>query len=30
MYISLDYDPTNGTISVGDIWYADTLGLHGG
>ena len=21
------YDPTNGTISCGDIWYFDTAGL---
>ncbi len=21
------YDPTNGTVSLGDIWYYDTAGL---
>ena len=24
------YDPTNGTISYGDIWYLDTMGFSGG
>ena len=24
------YDPTNGTISAGDIWYFDTVGFVGG
>ena len=25
-----DYDPTNGTVSFGDIYYIDTQGLRGG
>ncbi len=24
------HDPTNGTISTGDIWYFDTIGFVGG
>ena len=30
IYRNMLYDPTNGTVSYGDIWYSDKLGLRGG